>query len=278
MEEYKLNEYNELLINFVIDVTDEYGSTTTQPANPETGVTVMAGLVALKSGRSEVEAAPKEQEPNIIDSTDYLLKQVLKVNEQGQAVINFDKTLLSTEAYRFYQNYYKTYPIAIKIVIEVPKSEKYDFSITSDNISVKWVVLKSLQFDSINYSEYNDNIYLKSPGNNIVDFIKLRSSLKTAEESYLLIKKKYESELSFSTSDVELPTNSPHEPTSFSQVITRLLEFQEGTLLPGLSHAEKLNLDVEYKRLDTINKLINIVTGMYSEITIEDGEGMPYSR
>ena len=41
MEEYKLNEYNELLINFVIDVTDEYGSTTTQPANPETGVTVI---------------------------------------------------------------------------------------------------------------------------------------------------------------------------------------------------------------------------------------------
>ena len=264
MEEYKLNEYNELLINFVIDVTDEYGSTTTQPANPETGVTVMVGLVALLSR-------------SIIDSTDYLSKQSSRVNEQGQAVINLDKTFLSTEAYRFYQNYYQKYTIALKIVIEVPKSEIYASSITSDNILVKWTVSKYLQFDSINYSEYNDNIYLKSPGNNIVDFVKLRSSLKTAEESYLLIKKKYESELSSSTSDVELPISAVYEPASFSQVITRLLEFQEGTLIPGLSHAEKLNLDVEYKRLDTINKLINIVTGMYSEITIEDGEGMPYS-
>jgi hypothetical protein len=115
-------------------------------------------------------------------------------------------------------------------------------------------------------------------GNNIVDFVKLRSTLKTAEESYLLIKKRYDSELLASTTDLELPISAVYEPASFSQVITRLLEFQEGTLIPGLSHAEKLNLDVEYKRLDTMNKIVNIVTGMYPKITIEDGEGIPYNK
>jgi hypothetical protein len=280
MEEYKLNKYNELLINFVIDVTDEYGSTTTQPANPETGVTVMVGLVALlsRSGLNEAEPVLNSKTPSIIDSTDYLSKQSSRVNEQGQAVINLDKTFLSTEAYRFYQNYYQKYTIALKIVIEVPKSEIYASSITSDNILVKWTVSKYLQFDSINYSEYNDDIYLESVGNNIVDFVQLRSTLKTAEESYLLIKKRYDSELLSSTTDLELPISATYEPASFSQVITRLLEFQEGTLIPGLSHAEKLNLDVEYKRLDTMNKIVNIVTGMYPKITIEDGEGIPYNK
>ena len=90
----------------------------------------------------------------------------------------------------------KKYTVALKTVIEVPKNENYDYLITSDNIQVEWEKeSKFPQFKSINYSNYNDAIYLEPVGTTATDFTQLKSQYKTAEETYLQIKKRYESEV-----------------------------------------------------------------------------------
>ena len=270
--EYKLNETNDILFEFLTDVISERSQSISVPVNEGTYGIITVGLVAIPQ-----QLFDEAGKYTIIDSTDFLLKQEFKTDSEGLVVINLDKTLSSTEAIRFYRNYFEKYTVALKTVIEVPKNENYDYSITSDNIQVEWEKeSKFPQFKSINYSNYNDAIYLEPVGTTATDFTQLRAQYKTAEETYLQIKKRYESEVVSNIVDVELPTNDPYEPINFAQVITRLLEFQAGTLTPGISHAKSLNLENEYKRLDTLNKVINNITRMYPKITIDDGEGIPY--
>jgi hypothetical protein len=272
--EYKLNETGDILFEFLTDVISEKSQSISVPVNEGTYGIITVGLVAIPQ-----QLFDEAGKYTIIDSTDFLLKQEFKTDSEGLVVINLDKTLSSTEAIRFYRNYFKKYTVALKTVIEVPKNENYDYLITSDNIQVEWEKeSKFPQFKSINYSNYNDAIYLEPVGTTATDFTQLKSQYKTAEETYLQIKKRYESEVVSNIVDVELPTNDPYEPISFAQVITRLLEFQVGTLTPGISHAKSLNLETEYKRLDTLNKVINNITRMYPKITIDDGEGIPYSK
>jgi hypothetical protein len=281
--EYKLNETNDILFEFLTNVTSERSQSISVPVSEGTYGIITIGLVAIPQ-RLFDEAQTTTKEPilgryTIIDSTDFLFKQEFKTDSEGLVVINLDKTLSSTEAIRFYRNYFEKYTVALKTVIEVPKNENYDYLITSDNIQVEWEKdVKFPQFKSNVYSNYNDFIYLEALGSRVTNFIQLKSQYKTAEETYLQIKKRYESEVVSNIVDVELPTNDSYEPINFAQVITRLLEFQAGTLTPGISHAKSLNLETEYKRLDTLNKLINNITRMYPKITIEDGEGIPYNK
>ena len=275
--EYKLNETGDILFEFLTDVISEKSQSISVPVNEGTYGIITVGLVAIPFDKSSPFGEAGKY--TIIDSTDFLLKQEFKTDSEGLVVINLDKTLSSTEAIRFYRNYFKKYTVALKTVIEVPKNENYDYLITSDNIQVEWEKeSKFPQFKSINYSNYNDAIYLEPVGTTATDFTQLRAQYKTAEETYLQIKKRYESEVVSNIVDVELPTNDPYEPINFAQVITRLLEFQAGTLTPGISHAKSLNLETEYKILDTLNKVINNITRMYPKITIDDGEGIPYSK
>lgn len=283
-------KHNVITFNFLTTAVDEDSNQITVPVSEGTYGVITIGLVAIPSKDASVKAegeakieGPILSRYTIIDSTDYLLKQEFKTDGDGNVTIDLNKTLSSVDAIRFYRNYFEKYTVALKTIIELPKNENYDYLITTDNIEAEWDTEyfkknKILQFKPINYSEYNDSIYLEALGSKTTNFVQLRSQYKTVEEAYLQIKKRYESEVVSNIIDVELPINDTYEPVNFSQVVTRLLEFQTGTLVPGMSHAKSLNLETEYKRLDTLNKIINSLTRMYPKITIDDGEGIPYIK
>ena len=71
-------------------------------------------------------------------------------------------------------------------------------------------------------------------------------------------------------------SSAEYQPNSFTKVITRLLEFQEGTLSTSIDYAENANLLDLKDLLGTLNTEIGDLAGLYPEITIEDGEGIPY--
>lgn len=71
-------------------------------------------------------------------------------------------------------------------------------------------------------------------------------------------------------------SSTEYQPNSFTKVITRLLEFQEGTLSTSIDYAENANLLDLKDLLGTLNTEIGDLAGLYPEITIEDGEGIPY--
>ena len=74
-------------------------------------------------------------------------------------------------------------------------------------------------------------------------------------------------------------SNYDYQPNSFTKVITRLLEFQQGTLVTSLDFARNADLTQLFALLGPVNGLeneINSLAGLYPDITIEDGEGIPY--
>lgn len=85
----------------------------------------------------------------------------------------------------------------------------------------------------------------------------------------------YRSQLKAQSLDLILST-SDYQPNSFTKVITRLLEFQEGTLSTSIDYAENANLLDLKDLLSNLNTEISDLAGLYPEITIEDGEGIPY--
>ncbi len=203
---------NEIKFNFLTTLVNENTESIANSVNEGTYGIVTVGLIATLINKNQ-DAAVKEpiqviNKYSIIDSTDFLFKQEFKTDSDGNVTINLNKTLSSTEAIRFYRNYIKNYTVALKVIIEIPKNDNYDYSITSDNIEVEWEQETiPLKFRSIDYSNYNDNIYLEALGSTVTNFVQLKSQYKTAEETYLQIKKRYESEVVSNIVDVELPTN-----------------------------------------------------------------------
>jgi hypothetical protein len=87
--------------------------------------------------------------------------------------------------------------------------------------------------------------------------------------------KNYQSQLIAQSEELIISTYN-YQPDSFTKVITRLLEFQQGTLVSSLDFAENANLTELYNLLNIINNEIDSLSGLYPLITIEDGEGIPY--
>lgn len=90
--------------------------------------------------------------------------------------------------------------------------------------------------------------------------------------------KNYQAQLIAQSDDLILSTYD-YQPSNFTYVITRLLEFQQGTLISSLDFAENANLTQLYNLLGPTNGIQNEIeslAGLYPSITIEDGEGIPY--
>jgi hypothetical protein len=85
----------------------------------------------------------------------------------------------------------------------------------------------------------------------------------------------YQSQLIAQSLDLILST-ADYQPNSFTKVITRLLEFHEGTLLTSLDYSNNANLTELSDLLTILQTEIEDIAGLYPSITIEDGEGIPY--
>jgi hypothetical protein len=211
----------------------------------------------------------------INDTTEILFNVNFITDDNGYANIDLTKMLTNNTFIKFYQKYKGE--ITLNVTIEIPKTEKYNVFVDSIKITPS---LKreefGITFEPYNYYENDDTIILSLIEDKTTDLATLRQTYKTVEENYLLVKKQYESQ-TIGDVDLEIDTVETYEPTSFKAVITRLLEFQVGTLQPALDYTKTAKLTTEYDRLNTMNKLINIMSRMYPNITIEDGEGIPYN-
>ena len=90
--------------------------------------------------------------------------------------------------------------------------------------------------------------------------------------------KNYQSQLIAQSDELILSTYN-YQPTNFTYVVTRLLEFQQGTLITSLDFAQNANLTQLYNLLGPTNGIQNEIeslAGLYPSINIEDGEGIPY--
>jgi hypothetical protein len=211
----------------------------------------------------------------INDATENLYSVNFVTDESGSASIDLTTMLRNTQFIKFYQKYKGK--VSFNVTIEIPKTDTYNVFVGNAKITPE---LKreegSITFENYDYSR-EDVITVSSIEEKITDLATLRQRYKTVEDNYLLIKKQFESQ-TVGEIDLEIDTAETYEPKTFKNVITRLLEFQVGTLTPAIEYTKTAKLTTENERLNTINKLINIICKMYPKITIEDGEGIPYDN
>lgn len=211
----------------------------------------------------------------IDDTTDNLFTTRFLIDETGYITINLTSMLSNSRLIKFVEKYKDT--SMLSVTINIPKTTIYSSFTGNFKIPVRWKkdVNRGLTFDPYDYADENDSIILQSIADQITEFATLRRTYKTIEDAYLLIKNQFETQL-IGEIDLEIDTAETYEPKNFKTVITRLLEFQVGTIQPALEYTKTAKLTTEYDRLNTMNTLINVICKMYPDVTIEDGEGIPY--
>ncbi len=209
----------------------------------------------------------------VIDSSENILSQDFRIGENGIIEISFKQGWI-TDTFRKFINKYKgsRWQVQFKVIINL-NSGNFPKNTYKDIIYFNFI---DIELGSFEQSNEANNIRILTESEISKDILQIKSNFKTVEEDYILAKKQYEAQLK-SNVDLEIDTVNPYEPRSFKTVITRLLEFQEGTINPSLDYTKVAGLDSEYKKLEVINKLITNLTRMYPSITIKDGEGIPYN-
>ncbi len=101
--------------------------------------------------------------------------------------------------------------------------------------------------------------------------------VQNAYDSYLTAKASYEAVIA-NADTIELEQLETYEPSSPTAIVTRLLEFQTGTLTPAIRYAADAQLGTQLDYLNRVNKFITLYTNLYPSISIDDGEGIPYNR
>ena len=244
-------------------------------ARPDTGL-ILNGDAATTSNRLPINGDRFPLSQYIInDSTENLFSVNFVTNNEGYFSIDITEMLKNTKFIRFYQKYRGQ--ITLNITIEIPKTATYNVFVDNVKITIEFKETeRGINFDGYSYYEKDGALILSPIEDRVTELATLRRTYKTVEDNYLLVKKQFESQVTGDI-DLEIDTAETYEPKTFKNVITRLLEFQSGTLHPAIAYTKTAKLTTENERLTIIDNLVNLLAQQYPDITIEDGEGIPYN-
>jgi hypothetical protein len=171
--------------------------------------------------------------------------------------------------------YGKKYDLGLRLTISSETNDQYKSSVqVLDVIEPKWHS-RPFKFPAIDWAKETGAFRLFELKGRVSDVKELASKLKDYESIYLKLKAEYDAEIKGNV-DLKLDRSNEWEPATFKNVLTRILEFQTGTLLPAIEYCKVAGLDVIQGRLKIIQDLFVVILNEYPKITIEDGEGRPY--
>ena len=194
----------------------------------------------------------------------------------GFGVINLTDLLESnSKQARIFSEVYKKYELGLRLTISTEATDYYKgFGKSIDVTGLIWIK-QPFNFDGFDWSSKNGTFDL-IPINESVDNIKdLKIEVKQAQLKYLDMKAQYDAEVK-NNIDLKLDRSNLWEPATFRNVLTRILEFQEGTLLPAIEYAKVAELEQIQHRLQVVQDYFIAILQEYPKIEISNGEGMPY--
>lgn len=174
----------------------------------------------------------------------------------------------------YFEKYKKNYRINLKLIITIDKTDYYYSYIGKTIISKITYNVNDQSEIEIGNIKANDDVYLISTQNSF-SAADLKTKLKEAEDAYNLLKIDYENKIKYAEPILVTKVND-YEPESINNVITRLLELNVGTIEPGITYCQEFKLRDELRALQSIQRSISYLSGLYPNLTIDDGEGIPY--
>jgi hypothetical protein len=198
-------------------------------------------------------------------------------NENGVLLIDLFKLFDANQKliYLFKEKYFK-YTIGLRLTITSQAMDPYATTVEIVNLdTLEWQ--DNAVFNGYDYANNNGSFYPEYTTNKPTDLKTLMSKYKEQELQFLATKAQYEADIK-SNLDITVEKGQEYEPDTFRKVITRILEFQKGTLNSAIDYTKSTGLTIEQQRLTTINNVMDILTKMYPNVTIDDGEGIPYNN
>ena len=196
----------------------------------------------------------------------------------GHGRINITELLeRNSKSARIFSDLYKKYELGLNLTISVESTDQYrGIARSIDVINMSWGE-RPYDFGSIEWFKDNDAFELSPIGERVDNIKDLKVQIKEIQSTYLRMKAQYDAEVKNNV-DLKLDVSNPWEPVTFKNVLTRILEFQAGTLLPAIEYAKVAELDQIQQRLQIVQDLFVVILQEYPKITIDDGEGMPYYK
>jgi hypothetical protein len=263
-------EYKELNL-VIIPITDEKGQKLGKIlGNVEISLSVVIYNELVAIGES-TKVRPSNYKEML--NSGVLLSQKFESDENGNTVIDLTTMMSNKNFIKLINSYQDKYSFILNIKVSVFKTEKYypyNGIITNPfeyaNNREGGIVFDTLFLDEITLESLEVKYSLSE----------LKSELKRIEDLYTITKSNIEQKISLSDKEIEIVTED-YEPINFNYVVTRLLEFKEGTLNAGLTFCEQFGLKKELEILKTIDRNVLRMSELYPKLTLDDGEGIPYS-
>ena len=125
------------------------------------------------------------------------------------------------------------------------------------------------------FTDYNLRIATVKATEATVNLVTAKEEVDAAYSTYIAAKETYDALLAAATT-ITLEQVEVYEPPLASNIVTRLLEFQACVVVPGIRYAQTADLTNDLALLERINRSIEQYSSLYPNITINDGEGIPY--
>jgi hypothetical protein len=178
------------------------------------------------------------------------------------------------------------YNVSIEIILSSDKQEIGPYMYISRTDIPKELSAYNVYFDKENDEYvYRDLEYYTTYNDFEVDEIvidkELLEAIQTkkleARKKYLETLEDFQSEI-VSQAPLQIPVLNEYDPINITQIITRCLELDAGTIENALAYTKDAGLIAETNRLNKIKTLVGQISNLYPTITIEDGEGLPYQN
>ena len=194
----------------------------------------------------------------------------------GLGVIDITYLLESnSKQARIFSELYKKYDLGLRLTISIESTDYYKgFGKSIDVTGIQWID-RPFNFVRFDWYSKNGTFDLTSINERIDNIKDLKIEIKQAQLKYLDMKAQYDTEVK-SNIDLKLDRSNPWEPATFKNILTRILEFQEGTLLPAIEYAKVAELEQIQHKLQVVQDYFISILQEYPKVEIGEGEGMPY--
>ena len=133
------------------------------------------------------------------------------------------------------------------------------------------------QYNDLDYSDVYQDYYISEV---VIDADRLKhhqAEKNQAQKLYIEELTSFQGEIQ-SQGILQIPTLNRYNPINITQVITRCLELNVGCVENALTYSRDAAVVAETNRLNGIQNTIEQISALYPNISIEQGEGLPYQN
>lgn len=241
--------------------------------------------VAVQSNNRRTEGLPEPRGP--IYFSEMLLEGTETTDGNGYITVDVTNMFTDPQFISIFTKFgnLKEYNVSIFITLMNEKQEIGSYVYLGQTETPKELLAYNVykvgpttyRYDDLDYSDVYSNFIIDEVVVNETKLKEYQAEKNKKQKQYIEELTSFQGEIQ-SQGILQIPTLNRYNPINITQVITRCLELNVGCLDNALVFSRDTGLIGETNRLASIRNLIEQISDLYPEISIEQGEGLPYQN